>query len=219
MSTGRQRVNIGRHDDQEKQGDPKSDRPDRGLRLEVDELRDARDRAAERRCGRRPEDRSARQPRAVLSDPVHPGERPQPLPLGRRPLRAVVEALLPLTPVTEKAQPLELAAGRRGRGHDDRCRVGLDQRLRGVIAPDPRPVRSVLDVDRVVEEGGVRPSRRVDDRMGPVLLDLGVIPVGALSAGVLEQGDLGRPVRQGLRRAYRRRRRSACPPSRPRARR
>ena len=187
------------HDDQEEQRQAQADCPQGGLGLEIDELRDPLDRAAEGRGGCRPEDRAARQARAVLADPVHPGERPQPLLLGGGPLWPVVEPLLALPPVTEEAEPLELAARRRGGGNEHRPRIGLNMGLRGVVAADARAVRPVLDVDRVVVEGGVRAGGRVDDRVRPVLLDLGVVPIGPFAARVLEEGDLGGALRQGLR--------------------
>ena len=46
-----------RHDDQQQEAHTEADRAERGPGLEVDELRDALDRAAERRRGGRPEDR------------------------------------------------------------------------------------------------------------------------------------------------------------------
>jgi hypothetical protein len=59
-------------------------------------------------------------------------------------------------------------------------------------------VLAILDVDRGVVEGRVRPGRRVDDRTGAVLLHLRVAPARSLAAGMLEENDFARFFRQRL---------------------
>ena len=83
-------------------------------------------------------------------------------------------------------------------GDGDRGGGQPPQRLGGVVAPQARPALAVLDEDRRLVEGRVRARRGIDDRVGALLLDLAVCPVGHLPAAVLEQRHLARALGERL---------------------
>ncbi len=96
-------------------------------------------------CG--PRKKPARELRASIAHPGHPGERLVPLQLVHRPMGAVGVALLLLAPASLEGEPLERAVDARvGR---DEHRLGLHAPERGgrVVAPEAGAALRVLDED------------------------------------------------------------------------
>ena len=217
-STGPQRVTPTKRmsEEEDRDSDGADRRPVR-LGLEVHHIGNGRDRAAEGAGDRVSGQRAARQARAGRPLLFHPGERFEPLRLRRRTGGAVVVARLLLAPTAEIGQPLETAGrGREGR-HQHRADPQAAAVRAGPVAAHPGAALAVPEVDGRVVEGRVRARRRVDDRVRPLLVHLRVFPVGTLAASVLEDDHFARLFAQRPPRRVRLRRRSASPPSRPRA--